>query len=208
MKSMIFTFAIVAAAMIGADANAQCSDCATGGEVVVGGSGTCGTDAGRGGCATGRCRGGCGNGLCACATPPYNGPTCTGLRGAGPAGTVYRGLRDHYSPQRFYAYSKRGQQATWTDAWNRNMATSNPWHGQHSYWRWDAPTALVVPPTASFQTKYGWGVGSTQSVPIHHQFGRYSASGSGTGQGMFSRTPYWPSNTDQFGVYPVRGPWN
>jgi hypothetical protein len=20
-------------------------------------------------------------------------------------------------------------------------------------------------------------------------------------------TPYWPSHTDQFGVYPVRGPW-
>lgn len=29
----------------------------------------------------------------------------------------------------------------------------------------------------------------------------------GEGGGMFQATPYWPSHTDQFGVYPVRSPW-
>ena len=28
-----------------------------------------------------------------------------------------------------------------------------------------------------------------------------------SGGGVFKATPYWPTHTDQFGVYPVRGPW-
>ena len=82
-----------------------------------------------------------------------------------------------------------------------------PWHGGYYDAAWGMPVALVVPPTAENQTKWGWGVGNTRVVSIDHQFQRDYP-----GQGIFSRswfqpTPRWPSDTDQFGVYYVRGPW-
>jgi hypothetical protein len=66
--------------------------------------------------------------------------------------------------------------------------------------------ALVVPPTAEYQTKWGWGVGNTRVVPIAPQFGRNYPGPAVPGIG-FQPTPRWPSHTDQFGVYYVRGPW-
>lgn len=88
------------------------------------------------------------------------------------------------------------------------------WHGAY-YGPWTgscgAPLALVVPPTAQFKTRWSWGVGGTQVVPINAQFqrgGYYPPSPSGAGMGGgFYPTPQWPSSTDQFGVYYVRGPW-
>jgi hypothetical protein len=82
-----------------------------------------------------------------------------------------------------------------------------PWHGDYYDAAWGMPVALVVPPTAENQTKWGWGVGNTRVVSIDHQFRRDYP-----GEGIFSRswfqpTPRWPSDTDQFGVYYVRGPW-
>ena len=71
---------------------------------------------------------------------------------------------------------------------------------------WGQPLALVVPPTAEMQTQYGWGVGATRVTPIYHQFHR-AYSGPDVGQGGFLPTPMWPSDTLQFGVYYVRGPW-
>ncbi len=106
-----------------------------------------------------------------------------------------------------YAHSHHGRQATKTHRWNQAQMDVHPWHGDYSYWRFGTPTALVVPPTAGFQTNYSWGVGRTTSTPIYHQFGSGDAGIIGGGEGMFSPTPYWPSNTNQFGVYPVRGPW-
>ncbi len=113
----------------------------------------------------------------------------------------------HYSPEPYYTYSKRGINAGLTHGWNQQEQAARPWHGGYNYWRWGEPTALVVPPTAAFQTSYAWGVGQVRSTPIHHQFGRQDAGMIGGGAGMFSNTPYWPSSTDQFGVYPVRAPW-
>ena len=60
--------------------------------------------------------------------------------------------------------------------------------------------------------KWAWGVGNTVSVPVYHQFGRpfpgaYPMEGVGYNGMPFLPTPLWPSNTDQFGVYYVRGPW-
>ena len=70
-----------------------------------------------------------------------------------------------------------------------------------------APVSLVVPPTANMQTSMGWGVAQTEMMPIYHQFSRpYPGDGEGLGVGFLS-TPRWPSHTDQFGVYYVRGPW-
>jgi hypothetical protein len=116
--------------------------------------------------------------------------------------------QDNFSPRPVYAYSRNGIDASRTNAWNERQMDVYPWHGNYSYWRWDRPTALVVPPTAAFQSSYGWGVAQTRSLPIYHQFGMNDAGViEGGGEGMFSPTPYWPSSTEQFGVYPVRSPW-
>jgi hypothetical protein len=80
--------------------------------------------------------------------------------------------------------------------WNRNYANTE--YGQ--------PVALLVPPTAQLQTNYGWGVASSRISRIDHQFQR-NYPGSGPFGGPFRPTPVWPSDTTQFGVYPVRGPW-
>lgn len=82
-----------------------------------------------------------------------------------------------------------------------------PWHGSYYHTAWGSPVALVVPPTAGAQTNWHWGVGGTRINPIRHQFARpYPFYGELPGPG-FQPTPYWPSDTDQFGVYYIRGPW-
>lgn len=71
------------------------------------------------------------------------------------------------------------------------------------------PMALVVPPTAEFTSEYSWGVPSSRVMPIYHQFRRpYPGPGAVPGAGgSFLPTPNQPSDTVQFGVHPVRGPW-
>ena len=87
----------------------------------------------------------------------------------------------------------------------QNLARYYSWHGSYFHAEWGTPVALVVPPTASQRTDWGWGVGNTRIRRIDHQFGRpYPGAGAGT---RFSPTPVWPSDTTQFGVYPVRAPW-
>lgn len=137
-------------------------------------------------------------------------PTCptNGRQYPSRAGSFVYGLRDRYSPDPRYAYSRNGIDASRMNEWNQGQMGTCAWHGSNSYWRWNQPTALVVPPTAAYQSEYNWGVGQTRSIPIYHQFGAGNAGmigGSGAG---FSPTPYWPSSTSQFGVYPVRGPWH
>jgi len=80
--------------------------------------------------------------------------------------------------------------------WNRNYAHTE--YGQ--------PVALVVPPTANLQTNWGWGVASSRVSRIEHQFQR-NFPGYGQFGGPHRPTPVWPSDTSQFGVYHVRGPW-
>ncbi len=81
-----------------------------------------------------------------------------------------------------------------------------PWHNAYYDPAVGVPMALVVPPTAEFQSNYGWGVGGTRTSRIYHQFGR-SYPGDGGSYGGFTPTPNIPSDTQQFGVYYVRGPW-
>jgi hypothetical protein len=91
------------------------------------------------------------------------------------------------------------RRAQWYN-WNRNYAYTD--YGQ--------PTALVVPPTANLQTNYGWGVASSRMSRIDHQYSRNypgTVSGGGGFGGPARPTPVWPSDTTQFGVYYVRGPW-
>ncbi len=86
-------------------------------------------------------------------------------------------------------------------------AQKTPWHGNYYESAWGMPVALVVPPTAAYQTKWGWGVGNTRSVPIYHQFERTPTGPGYYNRSQFLPTPAWPSDTDQFGVYYVRDPW-
>ncbi len=92
--------------------------------------------------------------------------------------------------------------------WGERFARTTPWNGNYYYMPWGAPTALVVPPTSNMQSSYSWGVSQTTMRPIYHQFARpYPGDAEGVGVG-FLPTPRWPSHTDQFGVYYVRGPWH
>ncbi len=121
--------------------------------------------------------------------------------------SVKMAAHNPFSPRPVYTYTDAGIDAGLTHQWNQGQAAAYPWHGQHGHWRWNEPTALVVPPTAAYHSSYAWGVGQVRSTPIHHQFGRNNAGMIGGGEGQFSHSPYWPSSTDQMGVYPVRGPW-
>ncbi len=81
------------------------------------------------------------------------------------------------------------------------------WHGEYYDTTWGMPVAVVVPPGARTQTNYGWGIGGTTVTPIQPQFQRMEAPASQYHRGAFRPTPPWPSNTNQFGDYYIRGPW-
>ena len=94
------------------------------------------------------------------------------------------------------------------DRWALRFARTQAWHGGYYHTAWGQPIALVVPPTAQMQTRMGWGVSQNTMTPIYHQFRRpYPGDFEGGGENLFSPTPQWPSHTDQFGVYYIRGPW-
>ena len=80
------------------------------------------------------------------------------------------------------------------------------WAGNYYHTMWGQPVALVVPPTAELQTHWNWGVAQTRVTPIWPQYSRAFPGPYAGGRG-FLPTPRWPSSTDQFGVYYVRGPW-
>lgn len=96
--------------------------------------------------------------------------------------------------------------SSWGDYWAQNQSMQQPWHGEYYYLKTGQPTALIVPPTVTMQSNYSWGVSQNTMTPVYHQFGGHAPNGGG-GPGVFKATPYWPSHTNQFGVYPVRGPW-
>ena len=91
--------------------------------------------------------------------------------------------------------------------WSHNFAMSKPWHGHYYHQMYGQPLALVVPPTAAMRQTYSWGVSQNLMYPVHHQFGRSANQPGVAPVGGFRPTPVWPSHTDQFGVYYVRGPW-
>ncbi|MGQ9505416.1 MAG: hypothetical protein ACUVQG_11865 [Thermogutta sp.] len=86
-------------------------------------------------------------------------------------------------------------------------AQTHPWYGQYYNGTWGAPVAIVVPPNVEFQTHWGWGVGNTRITTIDHQFSRNWPGPAQGGGVQLSPTPMWPSDTDQFGYYYIRGPW-
>ena len=88
-------------------------------------------------------------------------------------------------------------------------ATGKSWHSVWYDPSIGRPMALVVPPTAEFTSEYAWGVPSSRVMPLYNQYQRpYPGPGAVPGQGAgMLPTPYWPSDTVQFGVHSVRGPW-
>ena len=100
-----------------------------------------------------------------------------------------------------------GNPYTFTDNWAYAAAQTYPWHGPYYHQQYGSPVALVVPPTAHMRQTYSWGVSQNLNYPIHHQFGLNYPGYGYAGSNGFWATPQWPSHTDQFGVYYVRGPW-
>lgn len=91
-----------------------------------------------------------------------------------------------------------------------NHASGYNWHGEYKYTQWGVPVALVVPPNAEWHAEMGWGVSETRVYRLNHQFQReYPGEAYAVpGAPRFKPTPIHPSDTTQFGVYPVRGPWD
>ena len=202
MKKFLYTIAVLAVASFTFQVDvSSAQDC--GGD--TGCSAGCDSGACSSGCGAG-CRGGCRlakGDRSTCDRDGMTEPVCPQQK----LPRILDALHDPYSPHPFYAHSSHGNKSAWTHVWNQQQANTHSWHGNYNYWRFGAPTALVVPPTAAFHTTYNWGVGQTTSRPIYHQFGMGNAGGVSYGGGAYANTPYWPSSTDQFGVYPVRGPW-
>jgi hypothetical protein len=194
MKLRLLSWGVgLALALMAGGLQAQCS--------------TCGGSAGGGGFGGAVYGGGLGGGVNGDMTPSNCVQSVTGYPRVGQS--LRYAHRDHFSPYPIYAYSRGGINAQREDQWNTLQAQQYAWHGDYSYWRWGNPTALVVPPTAAFQSEYNWGVGQTRSMPIYHQYGSGSPALMGNGGGgAYPYTPYWPSSTNQFGVYPVRAPWH
>lgn len=89
----------------------------------------------------------------------------------------------------------------------RRYSEARPWHGAYYHTNYGVPLALVVPPNAKMISSYGWGVTATEINPIYHQFSRPFPGYIDASGALLLPTPPWPSHTDQFGVYPIRGPW-
>jgi len=224
MKKIILTFGTALGVCLLTQATsvqAQCASCA--GAVAVAGPaesisyGATTVDCGPGGCGG---RHGCRGEGCPTLKTALHGGVDSSVRDADgmiqptttrplrPRETIKYGVQDHFSPYRFYSYSNAGMSAGHTHAWMQQQAAATPWHGGYSNWRWRTPTALVVPPNSSYGTNYAWGVGQTTSTPLYHQFGQgYGGVAPGPGFGANPSVPYYPSSTNQFGVYSVRAPW-
>lgn len=129
------------------------------------------------------------------------------------------GMRGLLAQAYYAAHSHSGQPLI--DPWARadwiaqQRAARQSWHAGYYHTAWGGPVALMVAPTARSQTRWGWGVAQSTVSPIYPQYKRPypgpvgSAMGGivGTGTNPLLPTPRWPSHTDQFGVYYVRGPW-
>jgi len=84
---------------------------------------------------------------------------------------------------------------------------ARPWHGAYYHTAWGTPVVQLVPPNVELQTHWGWGVGNTYVTPICSQFSRCWPGQPVYDRSLFRPTPPWPSHTDQFGAYYMRGPW-
>ncbi|GEM_PF-3161653 len=91
----------------------------------------------------------------------------------------------------------------------QQRAAQMSWHAGYYHTQWGGPVPLMVPPNVRTHTRSGWGVAQTTVEPLYQQYQRAYPGGSGQPGLLFPLrpTPRWPSHTDQFGVYYIRGPW-
>ena len=91
---------------------------------------------------------------------------------------------------------------------NAAMMDPTGWHSGYYHTTWGQPVALLIPPTVTHQTNWGWGIGNTRINPIYAQYqGPMTAAASQYPYGPHRPTPYYVSDTLHFGVYYIRGPW-
>jgi hypothetical protein len=103
--------------------------------------------------------------------------------------------------------SNDGQSSSGEGAAGESGAWQTGWHGGYYDVAWGMPMALVVPPTARWQTDYSWGVPSMRMSPINANF-QYQNPGPSSSYKMGQYPPALaqPSDTQQMGDYHVRGP--
>jgi hypothetical protein len=111
------------------------------------------------------------------------------------------------SGPRVHAKDGHGHHSAAVDPIFGGYPYSGGWHAGYHHPLWDRPVALVVPPTANYQTIWSWGVSTTQITPIYPQYGGPVYGMPGDFPGPYRTMPYWPWDTRQFGVYYIRGPW-
>jgi len=171
MLRNILTLSVVLACglLLTPDAFAQCNDC--------GGGGIKSRIGGRAGGFISKIK--TNHGRHSAAGAIYDAMTSPTSQLVGPKATLKFAARDGFSPHRVYSYSNAGLTASNVHAWNQQQMDSYAWHGGYKNWQYGTPTALVVPPTAGYQSSYAWGVGQTRSTPIHHQFGSGGAASVG-----------------------------
>ena len=91
-------------------------------------------------------------------------------------------------------YFLRGRNKSWHSGWYNSDV--------------GRPVPLVVPPTAEFVSEYSWGVPSSRVMPLYQQFRKpYPGAAYVPGSRPLMPTPQHPSDTVQFGVHAIRGPW-
>jgi hypothetical protein len=91
-------------------------------------------------------------------------------------------------------YFLRGRNKSWHSGWY------NPAAGR--------PVPLVVPPTSEFVSEYSWGVPSSRVMPLYPQYRKpFPGPGYVPGERRLMPTPDQPSDTVQFGIHAIRGPW-
>ena len=97
-------------------------------------------------------------------------------------------------PTRAGEFLYRGRQRT---EWNTNYYDP----------AWGMPEAVVVPPTARWQSNYAWGVGGSRLNRVRARFqAEVPGPESAYNQRDYRPAPPQPSDTQQFGVNYVRGP--
>jgi len=118
-------------------------------------------------------------------------------------------LRDAIGPHRPHeGYYLLGGRRVRHARWNLRMARVTSWHADYNHTAWGRPLALIVPPTAQTQVKWGWGVAQSEVAPIHHQYRRpFPADVDHRENHTMHGTPTPVTHTDQFGAYYLRAPW-
>jgi len=84
---------------------------------------------------------------------------------------------------------------------------SAEWNTSYYDPAWGMPLAVVVPPTARWQSNYAWGVGGSRLDRVGAKYqAEVPGPASAYNQRNYLPAPPQPSDTQQFGVNYVRGP--